>query len=642
MFYNSDNFSFFHKSYFLICSAFFVSFFFIGTAFSQSVTAPSSTHRVVDPTIYNRISSSGTTISVSGIDPVKVVVSATAGTLKITTTTGLTAPTGYTTGQWSGTNEIGFEGSLANVNNALATLQYLGSGTITVSPTSPSIVYSSVTGNFYEVSTTNKNWADAKADAESRTLGSATGYLATVTSTAEFTYIKNKAGVGNIWLGGSDSAVEGEWRWVGGPENGQKFWQGAGSGAGGTPVAGMWSDWNGTAEPNNSGNEDYLQITTGGKLNDLNGTSNLAYVIEYTGTVVSTSRSFTIAPFVSPDDAFAEIQNAAQKEQNNALVEAFTEQIINSNFTMNEKIYFHSQTSESEMVTTITKSFTDYNINMSDNNIGMIGEGKYHQTDVVSNQNRRRLMLDTKHILSKDDTETTSVSAFAFYDYNIVGKTSPQYRFGFKYNDRDGSYPLNFSTQTNSYLFGMSLSHRFSHSLYGGIYTDFIYRKMNSKYPTADATLTGKITTYNITSGGQLTGKIRLSPKWQLRPTFVVSYSGENLHKKQFISATTVANSTVDINLYLPTSSRLSVQPGLFYKSPIDSKSNQQFISFNPAFACERMKTSSTKNSCNTGVFFETGIKNTLHAATSKFYFNYENLNNGPRHEYGLQVKFKF
>ena len=64
--------------------------------YAQSANVPTSTTYVADTTIYNLISASGTTVSVSGLDPLKVVVSASSGTLKITTTTGLSAPTGYT------------------------------------------------------------------------------------------------------------------------------------------------------------------------------------------------------------------------------------------------------------------------------------------------------------------------------------------------------------------------------------------------------------------------------------------------------------------------------------------------------------------------------------------------------------------
>mgnify|MGYP001351730474 CR=1 FL=1 len=241
-------------------------------ALAQSASVPTSTVGVADNTIYNLISASGTTVSVSGLDPLKVVVSANSGTLKITTTTGLSAPTGYTSGQWSGANEIAFEGTLSNVNNALATLQYLGEGTITVSPTSSSILYYSGTGNYYEFISTNSSWTAAQSNANSKTYGSSTGYLATVTSSAEFTFIKNKAGLLNeIWLGGSDSGTEGVWQWMGGPENGQQFWQGKGINSGGTPVNGSYENWNDPREPNDSGNvEDGLQIlSTDGEWNDL-------------------------------------------------------------------------------------------------------------------------------------------------------------------------------------------------------------------------------------------------------------------------------------------------------------------------------------------------------------------------------------
>jgi hypothetical protein len=241
-------------------------------ALAQSASVPASAVRVADTTIYNLISASGTTVSVSGLDPLKVVVSATSGTLKITTTTGLSAPTGYTTGQWSGASEIAFEGTLSNVNNALATLQYLGVGTITISPTSSSILYYSGTGNYYEFISTGSSWTAAQSNANSKTYGSSTGYLTTVTSAAEFNFILSKAGLSNeIWLGGSDSGTEGVWQWKGGPENGQQFWQGKGTGASppGSAVGGFYTSWNGTGEPNDSGsNEDCLAVLTNGKWND--------------------------------------------------------------------------------------------------------------------------------------------------------------------------------------------------------------------------------------------------------------------------------------------------------------------------------------------------------------------------------------
>jgi MYXO-CTERM domain-containing protein len=54
------------------------------------------------------------------------------------------------------------------------------------------------------------------------------GYLATVTSAEEMSFINGAfswligfGGTGSAWLGASDAAAEGEWRWLDGPEAGQ-------------------------------------------------------------------------------------------------------------------------------------------------------------------------------------------------------------------------------------------------------------------------------------------------------------------------------------------------------------------------------------------------------------------------------------
>lgn len=125
----------------------------------------------------------------------------------------------------------------------------------------------------------NIKWTDAKAAVDAQNAADTLNYhyLATITSQSEQDEIARQIGdVGiNAWLGGQDTAVEGEWRWTEGPEGdedggqGRLFWTGT---SGGSAVGGAYQNW-GTGEPNNSGDEDYLQISQAssptGSWNDL-------------------------------------------------------------------------------------------------------------------------------------------------------------------------------------------------------------------------------------------------------------------------------------------------------------------------------------------------------------------------------------
>jgi hypothetical protein len=79
-------------------------------------------------------------------------------------------------------------------------------------------------------------FADALTRAASISHLGVPGHLATITSQAEQDFVlKHFREPGRLpfrssdkfWIAASDAAVEGEWRWVAGPEAGQQFWRGS-------------------------------------------------------------------------------------------------------------------------------------------------------------------------------------------------------------------------------------------------------------------------------------------------------------------------------------------------------------------------------------------------------------------------------
>lgn len=123
-------------------------------------------------------------------------------------------------------------------------------------------------GHSYYRSTGSMTWTDAR-----QACANMGGYLVTVTTLAENNFLFNLWP--NGWIGLTDEVVEGQWRWV----TGEPF---------------TWANWN-SGEPNNAGNEDYIQFVGGGRWNDLPNVSlpyvlEFDYIIDYTPwTLVATS-----------------------------------------------------------------------------------------------------------------------------------------------------------------------------------------------------------------------------------------------------------------------------------------------------------------------------------------------------------------
>jgi hypothetical protein len=108
-------------------------------------------------------------------------------------------------------------------------------------------------GHSYYRSTSSMTWTDARQACLN--MG---GHLVTVTTPAENNFIFNLWP--NGWIGLTDEVNEGVWRWV----TGETY---------------SWGNWN-SGEPNNAGDEDYIQFVGNGKWNDLPNTS-LPYVLEF-------------------------------------------------------------------------------------------------------------------------------------------------------------------------------------------------------------------------------------------------------------------------------------------------------------------------------------------------------------------------
>ena len=180
---------------------------------------------------------------------VRITASSTAGTIAVDAVTGVTATLDrtYQAGSALSGASIGFEGSVAAVNAALATLRLTtassatpSSGTVSVWVTRAGAAFDPDTGHYYEDVSALSTWATAKSAAATRSFNGLTGYLVTMTSAREQLFIKNRVKSTESWMGATDTAqsintavgstvyadnaaAQGHWYWVTGPEAGVHF-----------------------------------------------------------------------------------------------------------------------------------------------------------------------------------------------------------------------------------------------------------------------------------------------------------------------------------------------------------------------------------------------------------------------------------
>ncbi len=154
---------------------------------------------------------------------------------------------------------------------------------MTIGPDDVSVPsYYSGTGHYYEYVSTSVLSTEAQAAAAAKSYAGATGYLATILDPDENTFIKNLIG-GTAWIGLSDAATEGEFRWLDGPEAGQLA---------------EYDNWGGGEPNDHSTGEDYTEIRTNGQWND-HGLPNFTsyrhgYVVEYSRVATTHSNTGTI------------------------------------------------------------------------------------------------------------------------------------------------------------------------------------------------------------------------------------------------------------------------------------------------------------------------------------------------------------
>ena len=149
----------------------------------------------------------------------------------------------------------------------------------------PNLRYSAETGKFYQLVSADVDFTTANAAALGTNLNTISGQLVTIRSAAEnelvagfFTELGDQ-----IWLGASDSTVEGEFRWQEGGVDNDLFWTGDSNGV---APDGNYVSWHQSWNPDNSpangdpNGEDYLAMWQAtGVWNDVYEAYTASYVI---------------------------------------------------------------------------------------------------------------------------------------------------------------------------------------------------------------------------------------------------------------------------------------------------------------------------------------------------------------------------
>jgi hypothetical protein len=234
--------------------------------------------------------------------------------------------------------EISFHGTAANVNTVMG----LGTGVTWTAPGDATTTtdlklraeigeflvgqsYDPASGHTYKFVNTPLPWETAKDAAAAMTFKGKSGYLANITSAAENTFVAEKSGSSDVWIGATDElrivnlalaaaskpAITvnpqplGNYYWFGGTEGGTQFSTGLRTPTG---VAGSFVSW-ATGEPNNGGTGEACAVTNwnGGKgeWNDLDCARTQSYLVEFDTTASDFASEVSVFDNVTGDSVDA-------------------------------------------------------------------------------------------------------------------------------------------------------------------------------------------------------------------------------------------------------------------------------------------------------------------------------------------------
>jgi hypothetical protein len=277
---------------------------------SSNLSATYNTATTVDPNL--TITSNG---NITGF---RVQISQTYTSGDVLDYTG-TLPTGITQSWNSTTGVLSFNGttSAANWQTLLRTVRFKSTSATCyanlrrVTFVAGTVYYNPLTEHYYEYVAGSTTWTNAYTVSSAKSYFGRAGYLATILSEAENNFIW-KLMSSDAWFGASDdvnyintakgstffanqSAAEGKWHWVTGPEKGQNFSNGNTPST--TLVSGMYHKWAG-GEPNGT-SEAFGSNSTTLTLNNFTGSvvrweSSFDNFFTAGTTISSTSTSITL------------------------------------------------------------------------------------------------------------------------------------------------------------------------------------------------------------------------------------------------------------------------------------------------------------------------------------------------------------